>query len=136
MPHRDKREVAGVVVKLLHHKRDDRGMTLIEHESRCVRRGDIHELVTTDQAGAVSGDRIDRVGFLGFIEIESAGVVERGDAVIHKGTVLGSVLGFDECHVPNHYNILVAAPRLCTAGEIGLEVEDAVTFQNPTKKEE
>src|SRR5262245_7933881 len=97
----NKRQVEGIVVKLLHTKRTDRWMTLTPYESRCVRVGELHELVTTDRSAAVPGDRIDRVGFLGFIEITRSGVIEVGDVVIHKGKVLGIVLGFDECHYPN-----------------------------------
>lgn len=132
----DKREVIGVVVKLLHDRRDDRGMTLTPFETRCVRSGEIHELVTTDERGAALGDRVDRVGFLGFVEITRAGVVEVGDEVVHRGRVLGRVLGFDECHFPNHYNILIASGRIVTAGDVGLCVEEPIAFRPQTNGEE
>ena len=41
----DKRTVRGRVVKVLVHTRDDRGMVLEPFASRCVRHGEIHELV-------------------------------------------------------------------------------------------
>ncbi|WP_044986138.1 Gfo/Idh/MocA family protein [Sorangium cellulosum] len=123
-----KRAVPTTVVKLLQHKRSDRGFVLERHATRCVRAGEVHELVTTDQATAGPGDRVDRVGFLGFVEARAAGVIERGDLVVHGGTVIGRVLGFDACHFPNHYNVLVAAAAPVTAGELGLAVEDTVKF--------
>jgi hypothetical protein len=42
-----KRAVHGVLVKVLTHRRDDRGMSLEPYASRCVRRGEVHELVTS-----------------------------------------------------------------------------------------
>ena len=67
-----KRVVTGTVVKVLLHRRDDRGMTLEPHASRCVREGEVHELVTTDHRETAPGARIDRVGFLGFAELHRA----------------------------------------------------------------
>jgi hypothetical protein len=120
-----KRPVAGVLVKVLVHRRDDRGMSLEPFASRCVRAGEVHELVTTDHA---VGDRIDRVGFLGFAEISGAGVLDRGDEVRIGGTRVGTVLGFDACHFPNHYNILIHVPRPCTGADLGLAPGVTVRF--------
>lgn len=125
----DKRQVEGVLVKLLHNKRTDRGMILAPYETRCVRLGEIHEVVTTDQSGATCGDQIDRVGFLGFIEITRSGVIEIGDRVVHEGGILGHVLGFDESHFPNHYNILVASEDILVADDANLVVEETIMFQ-------
>ncbi|WP_410951339.1 DUF6917 domain-containing protein [Pseudomonas sp. S1(2024)] len=114
-PRPSKARLDGKLVKLLFHTRHDRGMTLIEHASRCVRQGELHEVVSTDQLDAQAGSRIDRVGFIGFVEIQQAGVIERGDLLWSGDACLGWVLGFDECHFPNHYNILIATHRLMTA---------------------
>lgn len=123
-----KRTIRSVIVKTLHHERDDRGMMLMPVESRCMRRGELHELVTTDQTGAVPGDRIDRVGFLGFVEIVEPGVIEIGDEVVANGKLIGRVVGFDECHFPNHYNLLVGCDRLWTADALELDVDKLVVF--------
>lgn len=124
-----KRTVRAVVVKLLTHTREDRGMTLMDVETRALARSEIHELVTTDQREAAAGDAIDRVGFLGFAEITAGGIVERGDRLLVDGALVGTVLGFDDCHFPNHLNVLVAVERLQTAATLGLEVEDEVYFE-------
>jgi hypothetical protein len=106
----------------------DRGMSLIEYESRCVRRGETHELVTTDEHDRKPNQRINRVGFLGFIEIENAGLIERGDVVLIGDRRIGCVAGFDDCHFPNHYNIVLETKTLFTGLTIDLRVEDAIVF--------
>jgi L-arabinose 1-dehydrogenase len=131
----DKRQVESVVVKLLHHKLTDRGMILAPFETRCVRLGEIHELVTTDQSEAAQGDAVDRVGFLGFIEITRAGVIEVGDQVVHRDRVLGHVLGFDESHFPNHYNILVSSRQILAADDANLATEERITFRLKLQEE-
>lgn len=124
-----KRPVVASAVKLLFHVRDDRGMELCDHATRCLARHEVHEIVTTDQGEAQAGDRIDRVGFVAFAEIESGGVVERGDRLVVAGRDVGRVLGFDDCHAPNHWNVLVAAPELLTADALDLRVGDELRFE-------
>jgi predicted dehydrogenase len=123
-----KRSVEGTVVKWLSHARSDRGMTLIEHDTRCVSRGELHELVTTDQRALTAGARVDRVGFLGFVEIQAAGVIERGDSVEIDGHLIGTVVGFDACHYPNHYNIIIERPALLTGRDFGPHARGRVRF--------
>lgn len=124
-----KRTVSGVLVKVLVHRRDDRGMSLEPFASRCVRQGELHELVTTDHTETDEGTRIDRVGFLGFVEIATAGVVDRGDELWLGDTRVGTVLGFDACHFPNHYNILVRSDRPRTGADLDLRPELPVRFR-------
>lgn len=149
----DKHDVRARFVKLLRHIREDRGMTLIPERSRCVLSGQLHEIVLTDTAPAAAyaegevagfmddaagsagdvdaavGARIDRVGFLGFAEIMNAGVIDRGDHVHVGGRRIGRVLGFDACHFPNHYNIIIHAPRLGSATELSLSLHDEIVFK-------
>ena len=124
----EKRAVGSRVVKVLVHRRDDRGMSLEPFASRCVRRGEVHELVTTDHDDTAPGARIDRVAFLGFVEIANAGVIDRGDEVWCDGELVGTVLGFDACHHPNHYNVLITTPTPRTGPELGLRPEVEVLF--------
>ncbi|WP_018385636.1 DUF6917 domain-containing protein [Wenjunlia vitaminophila] len=131
-----KRDVLAEVVKVLCHRRDDRGMRLEEFASRCVRRGEVHELVTTDHLETEEGARIDRVGFLGFAEVEVAGVVERGDVLLVDGVAVGTVLGFDGCHFPNHYNVLIHTERPLTGPEVGLAPGSRVRFRAPTRPDD
>jgi hypothetical protein len=39
------------------------------------------------------------------------------------------VLGFDACHFPNHYNILIRAPRPVTGLELSLAPETEIRFE-------
>lgn len=123
-----KKSVDGTVVKVLKHRRDDRGMVLEEHRSRCVQQGEVHELVTTDQVDTPPGGRVDRVGFLGFAEIAGAGVLDRGDEVWVGRERIGTVLGWDACHFPNHYNILIACDPPRTGPDVGLEPGARIRF--------
>ena len=124
-----KRTVRGVLVKVLVHRRDDRGMLLEPFASRCVRAGEVHELVTTDHRDTASGARVDRVGFLGFVEIVEAGVIDRGDEVWAGDRLVGTVHGFDACHFPNHYNILIRTETPRTGPELRLEPELPIRFR-------
>lgn len=123
-----KRTVRGTLVKVLVHRRDDRGMRLEPFASRCVRAGELHELVTTDHRDDAPGARVDRVGFLGFVEIDTAGVIDRGDEVWVGDRLIGTVLGFDACHFPNHYNVLITTDAPRTGPELGLAPETVIRF--------
>ncbi len=124
-----KRPVTGTLVKVLLHRKDDRGMELESYASRCVRQGEVHELVTTDHTQTAPGTRIDRVGFLGFAEIARAGVIDRGDELWVNGHRIGTVLGFDACHFPNHYNVLITADTPRSGLDLALEPESAIRFE-------
>lgn len=123
-----KRTVRGELVKILTHRREDRGMVLEGFASRCVQRYEIHELLTTDQHSQDPGAVVDSVGFLGFAEIAVGGVIDRGDPVFIGGHRVGSVLGFDSCHFPNHYNVLIAVDRTVTGPDLGLRPTMEVRF--------
>jgi hypothetical protein len=124
-----KRVVPATIVKVLTHRRTDRGMRLERFASRCVRAGEVHELVATDHTETVAGARIDRVAFLGFAEIGSAGVLDRGDELWIGERRIGVLLGFDGCHLPNHYNVLVRADPARTGGELGLVSGERLVFR-------
>lgn len=116
------------LVKKLFHKQDNRGMTLCEFASRCVRAGELHELVTTTQHHLTPGERVDEVGFIGFIEISNAGVLEKGDLVFAGERYIGRISGFDECHYPNHYNVLIETEQLLTATDLNISVLETFSF--------
>ncbi|QWF83842.1 DUF6917 domain-containing protein [Amycolatopsis sp. CA-230715] len=124
-----KRIVRGALVKVLRHRRTERGMSLEPHASRCVQAGEVHELVTTDHTETEEGSRIDRVGFLGFAELSCAGVLDRGDEFWVGGRFVGTVLGFDACHFPNHYNILITADTPVSGEDLGLAPELPIEFR-------
>lgn len=130
-PHEDgpKSEVTATLLKVLVHRRADRGMRLEPYASRCVRAGEVHELVATDHTETAAGARIDRVSFLGFAEITTAGVLDRGDEIWIGDRRIGVLLGFDGCHLPNHYNVLVRADPAPTGHELGLMPGELLMFR-------
>lgn len=123
-----KRALTGAVVKVLRHHRPRRGMSLEPHASRCVRSGEVHELVTTDHQDTTPGSRIDRVAFLGFVELGCAGVLDRDDELWIGDRFVGQVLGFDACHFPNHYNVLVHTAVPVSGADLQLRPEEPVHF--------
>jgi L-arabinose 1-dehydrogenase len=110
----------GRLVGVMELSRDDRGLSLIAAPTRCIRRGDVHELIVTDERDAGPGSTVLRCRFLGFVEFECAGVLVRGDSVEVDGRAVGTVAGFDECHFPNHLNIVLQAAHARTGIQLGL----------------
>lgn len=128
-----KRPLAAHLVKLMFHTRQERGMALSPWGSRAIRAGDVHELVTTTDRPRRAGDRIDHVGFIGFAAFARPGLIERGDEVWVGDRRVGTVAGFDECHAPNHLNVVVDADRLCSAGELDAAVGQEVRFSEAAR---
>lgn len=108
---------------------NDRGLVLMKERSRAVRRGDIHELMLTDETAPSPGGTADGIDYVGFVEFQAGGVVVYGDAVVIGGERIGTIAGFDECHAPNHYNILVKGPRRASGVDLGQYPGDAVIFE-------
>ncbi|ENQ3104956.1 hypothetical protein ACEOWJ_000888 [Bacillus cereus] len=129
-----KRNVAGQFVKLLFHKQDNRKMNLANFKTRCIREGEIHEIVTTIYGDLVEGDIINVVGFLGFIEINKGGVIQKGDIVKVADKHIGTVLGFDECHFPNHYNIIIKTDKVLSSQDLDIIIEDPIIFVDSGNK--
>lgn len=123
-----KRELTANVVLVYRHRRAGRGMELSPFNTRCVRRGEIHEIVLT------AGDRADGdpvvadVAYLGFAEFQHGGVLVVGDEVTWRGQILGNLLGFDMSHTPNHLNVIVATPAPASGEDMGVAVEDPLRF--------
>jgi hypothetical protein len=110
----DRRPVMGEVVALLHITFDDRGLKLIQSRSRALRKGEVHELMVTDEEEAAPGGGADRVSAVAFFEVERGGLAVVGDAVTVAGKFLGHVAGYDMTHMPNHMNVLVKSESLET----------------------
>lgn len=127
-PYVDKRPVQARVVCVLDASSECRGMEVEIHPSRAVPAGEIHELALTDEPEARPGVRVERVAYVGFVEIERGGVILVGDEVTLGGRSLGQVAGFDATHFPNHLNILVRGPERRTGRQLEVAVEEPVTF--------
>jgi hypothetical protein len=121
-----RRKTLGEIVAVMDLKLLTRRLILIEPQSRALKRGEIHELILTDEERAKPGTEVSRVAYLCMFEVKEGGVVVVGDSVVSRGVVLGHVVGFDETHAPNHINIVLRNDRFLTGAELGLDVGDPI----------
>jgi len=103
-------------------------MELSIHPSRAMPKGEIHELVATDDPRAGPGKVVDKVAYIGFFEVEKGGIILVNDRVRVEGQEVGQVVGFDFTHAPNHLNILIRATTPMTELELGLKLDGRVVF--------
>lgn len=129
-PYAAKSDVVGTLVCILDARSEERGMELIIHPSRALRRGEIHELAITDDPEAGPERTVDRVAYLAFFSVEEGGIVLVGDKVKVGKQEIGTVAGFDLTHFPNHMNILVRSTERKTGPELGLSLGDSITFSS------
>jgi hypothetical protein len=129
-----RRDLNGRIVTVLRGVTDRRGLEIGELRSRAAPRGVIHELMTTDEPAAF-GSVVNRVALLCFFEVEAGSVILVGDEVYAGNTLLGTVAGFNETHMPNHLNICLQVTALLDGESIGLSVEDAIRFVPPETPE-
>ena len=120
--------VTGKLVAILNGYLEDRGLKLIVQPSRCIRAGDVHELIVTDEGDKKGGDTVNRIASLGFFAADNSGVIVAGDTLRINNETFGVVLGFDETHCPNHINIVVHLPERTTGAEAGLQLQSNVYF--------
>jgi hypothetical protein len=124
----EKSDVTGTLVVVLRGRMDDRGLQLITPMSRCLKRYDVHELILTDETGAKPGTCVNRIAYLGFVDIGQGGVIVCGDAVFLDGRQVGTLAGFDETHMPNHLNIVIRTDNLAAGTELGAKLGMTVKF--------
>ena len=125
-PYFAKRQATGSFAVVLDGTFDDRGLELISPSSRAVKTSEIHELILSDEKTG-PGQRVNRIAYVGFIEISRGGVIVLGDPVRVGDIVIGTIAGFDETHMPNHLNIVLAGNRK-SGRELGLSVENTITI--------
>lgn len=110
-------------VAVMDHSRHDRAIRPAKWQTRCIRAGEVHEFINV---GPGPRYPVDHVEYYGFASFDTSGVLAVGDELICDGQVLGTVGGFDETHMPNHYNILVEAADLRNGHALGLAVGMAI----------
>ena len=123
-----KTELSARLFAVLDLTEEDRGLNLIPQLSRAVRRGDVLELVCTDEEASGPGSNVDRAAYIGFAEVSEAALLLCGDAVIVREEEIRTIAGFDETHLPNHLNVVIRSKRLVTGREMELPLDELVTF--------
>ena len=131
-PYAKKRDVIGPLVVVLDGKLENRDLALIAPMSRCLCRGQVHELILTDEASAKPGARVQQIAYLGFFAVDQEGVIVAGDEVLVDGKCVGHLAGFDETHMPNHLNIVIRTDKRMTGVELESELGMPVVFHQPT----
>nr|PZN05768.1 MAG: hypothetical protein DIU66_00995 [Bacillota bacterium] len=126
-PYVKKKPLKGKIIVVLDGKYEQRGLKLIVQPSRGIRVGEVHELIITDEQRG-PGDVVNRIAYVGFFEVKESAVIVVGDEVKINGKVIGKIAGYDETHMPNHYNIVVNAPGLVTGNEMGIELDSEIVI--------
>lgn len=124
----ERRGVRANVVAVLYAQRHNRGLVLVHPRTRCLRRYDVHELLLTNDPEAEPGRVIDVCAAIAFFEVDGGGVVGEGESVFIRNRHIGTVVGFDETHAPNHINIIVRNDVLRSGVGFGIALGDAVVF--------
>jgi len=125
-----KRDVAGVVAVVLDGYLDNRSLSLIQPISRAYPRGSIIELIATEEASAVPGGAVQAIAYLAFVEVLTGGVIVVGDEVVVRGEVVGTIAGYDDTHMPNHQNVIVAVTKRVSGKDLKWQVEDQVEIRS------
>ena len=128
-PYCAKSDIEGNLVAVLRGAYEDRGLDLIKPVSRCVQKNEIHELIASDEPGIGAGARVNKIAYLGFVEIVKGGVITIGDGLFWNGDRIGFVAGFDETHMPNHLNIVVSCEKRIAGEQLGCRPGDGIRFR-------
>ncbi|PKW16742.1 DUF6917 domain-containing protein [Saccharopolyspora spinosa] len=119
-------------VAVMDHTRHDRAIEPAKWATRCISAGEVHEFINV---GPSPRYPVDHVEYYGFAAFETSGVLAVGDALVCDGRNLGTISGFDETHMPNHYNILVEGAHLRNGHTLGLTAGTPV-FTRPREGQE
>jgi len=124
-----KRDVPARVVVVLDGHLENRGLQLIQPMSRAYAEKTIIELIATDDANARPGSTVQPIAYIAFVEIEKSGVILAGDNVVWNGTTIGAIAGYDDTHLPNHQNVIVAMKKRISGKELGLRIDDQIVIK-------
>lgn len=124
-------ETNGAFVGILRRTVQDRGLRLIKERARCIRQGEIHEFIITEEPGAIAGQEVDKIAYLGFAEFSRGGVILCGDIFSVDGQEIGELAGVDETHMPNHMNIVIRGKGLMSGYDRGFMLGSRFTFNSP-----
>lgn len=122
-----RKSISGFPVAIMSGYIDKRNLKLIKQLTRALRKAEIVELTTTEQTKN-DGEIVNNVSYIGFLEVYEGGVVKMGDSVLINGKKVGSILGYDETHMPNHLNLIITMDSRKSGVELNLSLDDEITF--------
>jgi len=126
-PYAKKKQLKGNVVVVLDGKYEERGLKLIAPRSRCLLANEVHEMILTDESSK-PGDTVNKIAYLGFFVVKESTVIVVGDELKVNGKLIGHIAGFDETHMPNHYNIVINAKERISGKDRNVDLDDEVTI--------
>ena len=126
-PYAKKKPLEGNLVVILDGKYEQRGLQLVPQPSRCLIANEVHEIILTDE-DKKPGETINKIAYIGFFAVKESTVIIVGDPVKINGQVIGKIAGFDETHMPNHYNIVIYGKERISGNERNLDLDDKVVI--------
>lgn len=123
-----KTPMRGKVVVVLRGTLENRGLSLIAPISRAFPAGSIIELIGTDEQEAGPGVSVQRIAYIAFVELHDGGVLLAGDRVLINDTEVGTIVGFDDTHMPNHQNTILRVEKRIPGDALGLRPGDPVAI--------
>lgn len=124
-PYFRKKPLKGNLVVVLDGKYEERGLKLITQPSRCLLKHEVHEVIITDESKK-PGDIVNKIAYIGFFAVKESSVIVVGDEVKIAGNIVGKIAGFDETHMPNHYNIIIYCNERISGKERNLQLDDEI----------
>ncbi|MDP2302814.1 MAG: hypothetical protein Q8N03_10380 [Ignavibacteria bacterium] len=128
-----KKEIRCEVVVVLDGKLENRGLNLIHPISRAFSTGTIIELIATDDVTAKPGNSVDNIAYIAFVELKNSGVLLTGDPVIWNGKEIGTIIGYDDTHMPNHQNTILSVNERIPGKQLGLKIGDEIVIKGFNK---
>lgn len=123
----EKRAVQCTVAAVMDGSVEKRNLEIIDELTRAFRKSDLIEVIlTTEQID--ENRRIQAITYFGFLEVCEGGIIKVQDELHWKGRKVGTVIGFDATHFPNHYNLLIQSDVVLSGAEQKLSLEDQLTF--------
>jgi len=132
-PYGPKKITKGSIVAILDFIVEKRRLKLITPHSRVIKKGEIHELVTTEEEEAGPGKIVNNIAYVCFFEVSEGGVIIRGGEVCINKKFIGKIVGFDDTHIPNHQNIILYVHKKKTGVELKINLDEEIVFKKNSK---
>ena len=123
-----KTPMKGRVVVVLRGTLENRSLSLIAPISRAFPAGSIIELIGTDEEHAAPGANVQKIAYIAFVELLDGGVLLAGDKIFINDKEIGTIVGFDDTHVPNHQNTILRVEKRIPGDELDLRPGDPVAI--------
>jgi len=131
--YQSKADIKAKVVVVLDGMLENRELHLIQPISRAFSQGALIELIGTDDRKAAPGTTVNAIAYIGFVELLTGGVLLAGDPVTCNGKTIGTIAGYDDTHMPNHQNTILAMEKRISGMDLGMKIGDEIIIKGFTK---